>query len=663
MKTSTSTFLESIAMRVVFLGIILLAPSVFSQQGYNPRKVFDPMFDINTGTSYRSASGQPGPDYWQNTADYKINASLNDTTNSISGSEVITYTNNSPDRLDYLWLQLDQNNLKKDSRGELTSGPSMNPNRFYGGDNITSVEIEYNGKKTKADYVITDTRMQIRLPESMKPNGGKIKIYIGYSFLIPPPNYGRCGYLETKNGKIFEISQWFPRMAVYDDLIGWNNLPFLGAGEFYLDYGSYDVYLNVPWDQFVVSSGTLQNPNEVLTKEEIKRLQQARESNKTIFIVKSDEINNPDMRPVHNGRLTWHFKMNDTRDFTWASSKAFIWDAAKVNLPDGKKSLAMSVYPVESSGDSAWTRSTEFLKRSMEIFSKDWYQYPYPSAVNVAGPVGGMEFPGIIFCHWKASGKVLWMVTNHEIGHNWFPMLVGSDERENGWMDEGFNTFIDIYSYAEFNNDEFGVKRDGEYAPKGGNPAKEIVPFLMSPHSLPILTYADNIPGKYEHTLYYYKTALGLVMLRDFVLGKDRFDYAFRNYISDWAYKHPSPFDFFRDMNNASGEDLNWFWKEWFCKTYTLDQAVDSVKYIDGDASKGSLITIENKNQMVMPVEIEVKESNGKTGRVKLPVEIWQRGGLWTFKYNSTSKIDSVIIDPDGMLPDVNPANNIWTSK
>jgi len=656
MKNFSRTF-------VVFLILLLSATLSFSQEGYNPRKVFDPTFDSNPGTAFRSGSGQPGQYYWQNSADYKINASLNDSANSISGSEVITYTNNSPDKLDFLWLQLDQNNLKKDSRGELTSGPSINPNRFYGGDVINSVEIEYHGKKIKADYIITDTRMQVRLPESMKPHGDKIKLYIDYSFLIPPPNYGRSGYLETKNGKIFEISQWFPRMAVYDDIKGWNNLPFLGAGEFYLDYGNFDVYLNVPWDQIVVSSGTLQNPNEVLTKDEIKRLHQAEESDKTIFIRNAGEINNPKTRPVQNGRLTWHFKMNNTRDFTWASSKAFIWDAAKVNLPDGKKSLAMSVYPIESSSDSAWGRSTEFLKNSMEIFSKDWYVYPYPSAVNVAGPVGGMEFPGIIFCHWKATGKVLWMVTNHEIGHNWFPMVVGSNERENGWMDEGFNTFIDIYSYAEFNHDEFGLKRDGEYAPKGGNPAKEIIPYLTSPQTQPILTYADAIPGKYEHTLYYYKTALGLVILREFVLSENRFDYAFRNYISDWAYKHPSPIDFFREMNNGAGEDLNWFWKEWFCKTYTLDQAVDSVKYIDGDASEGSLITIENKNQMVMPVEIEVKESNGKAGRVKLPVEIWQRGGLWTFKYNSTSAIDSVIIDPDGMLPDVNPANNIWTSK
>ena len=652
-------------INILVIFLLLGLASVFAQDkaGYDPRKVFDPLFDSSPGTVYRSGSGVPGPKYWQNRADYKIHAQLDEKNNSLSGNEEITYTNNSPDNLDFLWLQLDQNQLSKNSRGELSSAPSNIPDRFFGGDNIKSVEIQLHGKKIKANYIITDTRMQIRLPEAVKPDGDKIIIDIDYSFPIPPPNYGRCGYLETKNGKIFELAQWYPRMAVYDDIKGWNNLPFLGSGEFYLDYGNYDVYINVPWNEIVVAPGELQNPENVLTKEEIKRLKEARNSDKTVFIRTANEINDPRTRPVDKGRLTWHFKMNNTRDFSWASSRAFIWDAARINLPSGKKILAMSVYPIESSGIDAWSRSTEFAKNSIEIFSKDWFEYPYPTAINVAGPVGGMEYPGIVFCHWKATGKTLWMVTNHELGHNWFPMIVGSNERENAWMDEGFNTFIDIYASNEFNNGEFAPKRDGEYAPKGGNPARQIVPYLLSKDSQPILTFADAIPGRFVHTLEYYKTALGLVMLREFVLGKERFDYAFRNYIKNWTYKHPSPLDFFRAMNNGAGENLNWFWKEWFVKKWTLDQAVDSVKYVDNDPSKGSLITIENKNEMVMPVEVEVKESNGNSGRIKLPVEIWERTGLSTFKYNSTSKIDSVIIDPDQKLPDVNPENNFWPSK
>ena len=649
-------------LNALFYLLILFVPISFCQENssYNSRKAFDPIFNSNPGTIYRSGSGKPGPNYWQNESDYKINASLDSTNSSLSASEIINYTNNSPDNLSFLWLQLDQNYLKKDSRSELTSSPG-NGDRFYGGDNLTSVNIKYHGKTSKADYIITDTRMQIRLPENLKAHGDKIEILVNYNFMIPPPNYGRCGYLKTNYGKIFELAQWFPRMAVYDDIQGWNNLPFLGEGEFYLDYGNYDVYLNVPGDEIIVASGKLQNPNDVLSKKEIKLLKQAENSDKTIIIRSEKDVINS--RQSKKSRLTWHFKMENSRDFSWASSEAFIWDAARINLPDGKKSLAMSAYPIESEGQNAWSRSTEFLKNSVEIFSKHWFVYPYPGAVNVAGPVGGMEYPGIVFCHWKATGKSLWMVTNHEIGHTWFPMIVGSNEREFGWMDEGMNTFIDILSYSKFNNDEFGLKRDGEYAPKGGNPAREIVPFLTSKNSMPIMSYSDEIPGRFEHTIYYYKTSLGLVMLRDLVLGKVRFDYAFRNYIKDWAFKHPSPQDFFRDMNNGSGENLNWFWKEWFYNTYTLDQAVDSVKYINDDPSQGCLITIENKNQMVMPVEVEVKESNGRTGRIKLPVEVWEKGGLWTFKYNSTSKIDTVKIDPDEALPDINPDNNVWTGS
>ncbi len=633
------------------------------ENGYDPHKAFNPNFESNPGTIYRSASGAPGPAYWLNQADYKISAKLDTATKTISGEETITYSNNSPDNLTYLWLQLDQNRFKKDSRSTLTSSPSLGKgNNFEGGFNIKSVEIDRDGNISKANYIITDTRMQIRLNNSLSSKGGQIKIKINYSFNLPPSGRGRSGWMETQNGIIYDVAQWYPRMAVYDDVVGWNNLPFLGAGEFYLDYGNFDFTINVPWDQIVVASGQLQNPEDVLTSDEIDSLNKARNSDKTVQIRNAEEINNPNTRPVQKGRLTWHFKINNSRDVSWACSKAFIWDAAKVNLPSKKKCLAMSVYPVESAGDSAWGRSTEYLKHSIEIFSKDWYEYPYSTAVNVGGPVGGMEYPAIVFCSWRAKRKNLWMITNHEIGHNWFPMTVGSNERKNAWMDEGFNTFIDLLSFPKFNNGEYAPKRDGEYAPKGGNPAKEIVPLLLSKKVPPIMSYADQIPGQYVHPMEYYKTALGLVMLRNVVLGHNRFDYAFRTYIKRWAFKHPTPEDFFRTMNDASGENLNWFWKGWFVKKWTLDQAIKGVKYIDNDPSKGSLITIENKNQLVMPVTVQVIESNGHNGKVKLPVEIWERGGEFTFKYNSTSLLDMIIIDPNQQLPDVDESNNMWTS-
>ncbi len=511
--------------------ILFMITSTFAQSKYDPNKAFDPNFNSESGTVYRSADGAPGPQYWQNRADYKISAKLDEVNHSVSGNETITYKNNSPDDLSFVWLQLDQNRFKSDSRSAKTLSPTRS-SKFSGGFDLKSVNIVLGGHEQKADYTITDTRMQIRLPKILKAKAGELKIMIEYSFKVPPSGMGRSGFMKTKNGIIYDIAQWYPRMEVYDDLIGWNILPFLGAGEFYLDYGDFNYTVNVPWNFIVAGSGVLQNPKQVLTKEEIKRLDKARHSDKTVFIRTADEINDPASRPVKSGRLTWHFKMNNTRDVSWACSKAFIWDAARVNLPSGKKSIAMSVYPEECSSDSAWGRSTEYLKHSIEIFSKDWYEYPYKSATNVAGPVGGMEYPGIIFCSWRAKGGILFMVTHHEIGHNWFPMIVGSDERENSWMDEGFNTFIDIYGTDEFNHGEYAPKRDHEYDSEAKNPARDIVPYLLNPASQPIMTYADNIPGPYTHTLEYYKTALGLVMLREIVLGHDRFDYAFRTYIS-----------------------------------------------------------------------------------------------------------------------------------
>jgi aminopeptidase N len=344
--------------------------------------------------------------------------------------------------------------------------------------------------------------------------------------------------------------------------------------------------------------------------------------------------------------------MENSRDVAWACSNSFIWDAAKINLSSGKPCLAMSVYPAETFTDSTWGRSTEYTKATMEINSKLWYEYPYPVAVNVAGVVGGMEYPGIVFCEWKAKKDELWEVTTHEFGHTWFPMIVGSNEREYAWMDEGLNTFINIYSTLRFNNGEFKPKR---------NDAHAIVPFLTKKNPQTIMTFADNLLMSNLGLQGYYKPALGLFILRNYILDSTRFDYAFRTYINRWAYKHPSPVDFFRTINDAVGENLNWFWKEWFFEDWTLDQALKDVKYIDNDTAKGTLITIKNLGKMVMPVTLEIREKNNKSGRVILPVEIWQRSGEWTLKYNSTSIIDSVIIDPDKALPDVDTGNNTWS--
>ncbi len=644
-------------MRVLLTFIFaIVTTTLFGQDkaGYDPKQVFDPEFLNQPGNEYRSGSGAPGPMYWQNKVDYTITCTLDTVKDQITGMVTITYTNNSPDELNYLWLQLDQNLFTTQSRGHMSTpigGYRFGNVAFEGGDSIHSISLTEHGNVSNPQYVVTDTRMQVMLGEPLKPKGDKLTLKIAYSFLIPPNGSDRMGITDTRKGKIYQIAQWYPRMAVYDDIQGWNTLPYLGAGEFYLEYGDFDYSVTAPANLVVTGSGELQNPSEVLTSTEIDRLDKAKNSDSRVYIIARDEVGQSCTRPKNSGLLTWHYKMHQSRDVSWACSRVFVWDAAKVNLPDNKKCIAMSFYPVEFSSDSAWGRSTEYLKSSIEFYSKTYYVFPYPAASNVAGRVNGMEYPGIIFCGMYGRDGNLFNVTTHEIGHNWFPMLVGSDERKFAWMDEGFNTFINNYARKNFNGEEY----------KSNPSAKRIVGALSHPGANPIMTYPDVMEPKDLNTLAYFKPSAGLKILREAIIGPQRFDYAFRNYISRWAFKHPQPMDFFRSMNDATGEDLSWFWKEWFYENWKLDQAVESVEYVNADPKQGVDITIVNNEQMVMPVEVEVREVNGKIGKVSFPVEIWQRSGKWTFHYNSTDMIQSVTIDPDGKLPDTDASNNTWS--
>lgn len=630
---------------------------------YDPAALFAPNFYSDKGNEFHAANGEPGLKYWQNRVDYVLKANLDTVSKTLSGNETLNYTNNSPDALQYLWLQLDQNTYRKDARSNFYTEGSRNAAQHTEGYQFESVEVVQNGVTAKADYIINDTRMQIRLPKAVTPNGGKITVLIKYHYVIPGTFGSRNDYFDTKNGKVYETAQWFPRMCVYDDSHGWDTLPFLGSGEFYLEYGDIDYSVTVPSDMIVAGAGELQNPTEVLTAKQISRLAAAHNSDKTVMIRTAEEVNDPASRPKHGGTLTWHFKMFNTRDVAFGASKAYMWDAARVNLPGGKKSLAMSVYPVESMGNDSWSRATEYLKGSIEHFSAKWFVYPYPVAVNEAGIAGGMEYPGITFDWWLSKSKDLFPLIAHEIGHNWFPMIVGSDERRYGWMDEGLNTFIDIYASDEFNKGEFAPKRDGEYAPGGGNPADEIVPVINDPEAITIMTYADAVSEKYRHPITYYKTSFGLVLLREQILGKDRFDYAFRNYTKKWAFKHPQPDDFFRSMENGAGEDLAWFWRGWFYNNYKLDLALISAKYQDNDPKKGVQVTIANKEAMAMPFTIEVKLKDGSKQRMKLPVETWLQDKAVTFTIPTTTDAETVTIDPDNALPDMNRANNTMKVK
>jgi len=628
---------------------------------YNPHDFYLPTFNPTAGNEFRSANGAPGPGYWQNSADYLIHATLSEKDTTITGDVTITYTNNSPDKLDYVWLQLDQNLFNKASRGVAAtpvSGDRFDAKGFDGGFRIARVSITYKGKTYEVQPVITDTRMHVRLNSPMLPKGDKIDIKVDFSFEIPAQGADRLGRLYTKNGVVYEIAQWYPRMCVYDNIEGWNTLPYMGLGEFYCEYGNYEYYITAPAEMIVYGSGDLQNAAQVLTAEQIKRLSLAANSDKTITIVSADEIGKAAMRPTTKGNLTWHFTMKNTRDVAWAASKALVWDAAKVNLPSGRKAIAMSAYPPESMGDTAWDRATEYLKASIEIYSKDYFEYPWNSAVSIGGIVSGMEYPGMIFNDYKEKKGPLWFLISHEIGHNWYPMIVGSNERKYMWQDEGFNTFINYLATETFNHGEYATDTTLYNKDYWSRLNVDSLPFRHDP--LMLLPEAMDMD---EFFIYYSKTSYGLKLLRDVVVGKDRFDYAFRKYTEAWAYKHPTPYDFFHFMNNAAGEDLNWFWKEWFYTTWTLDQAITDVKYTDNDPYKGAVITIDNKGKMILPVIVKIIESSGTSGIVELPVEIWQRGGTWTFTYPSVSKIDKVILDPENVLPDINRGNNIWVKQ
>jgi hypothetical protein len=624
---------------------------------YNHNDLFGPITWPNTGSELRSASGQPGPKYWQNRADYNIHATLNelakDTT--VSGEVTIAYTNNSPDKLDYLWLQLDQNLFRPDSRGAAATpitGDRFDVRGFSrGGYYIGTVTITYKGQSYTVTPVISDARMQVRLKTPMAPGGDKISVKVNYDFSVPFYGADRMGRKKFKQGVVYEIAQWYPRMCVYDDVEGWNTLPYMGLGEFYCEYGDFDYFITAPGNMTVVGSGDLQNPLEVLTPAQQSRMAQAKTSDKTITIIKPEEVATPAAH-VGKGPITWHFKMLNTRDVSWAASTAFILDGAKVNMPSGRKGIAMSAYPAESMGNDRYGRSTEYLKNSIEIYSKLYYEYPWNSAVNVAGVALGMEYPGIIFCQDGLKTGGLWGDVTHEIGHNWFPMIVGSNERKYMWQDEGFNTFINEYSTKYFNNGEYD-RPTARPAMDLAGPMQQMKDPLMTPSEA---MGVDN--GDYGY--YYVKTSLGLDMLRGVVLGPDRFDYAFHEYIKHWAMKHPTPYDFFRAMNDASGEDLNWFFKPWFFTTWSLDQAVTSVVHNPRDPKDVVRITLVNKEKMAMPVDLKITKADGTTDLLHLPVNIWQRGGTWTFKYTSASEVQSVELDPDHQLPDVNRSNSVW---
>ena len=628
---------------------------------YDPLKTFAPLTLPQPATRIRTGAGTPGPSYWQNRADYSIEAAIDTTAHVLSADETITYTNNSPDNLDFLWVQMDQNLYRPDSRGyAMGGGRRIDAKSHTEGYQLEAVTADRGGKPVALHYVVSDTRMRVDLPAAVKAGGGQVKLHIRYRFTIPGLFGGRMAWADYKNGAIYDLAQWYPRLAVYDDVRGWDTLPYL-ANEFYLEYGSFDYAVTVPADMIVAGSGQLTNPQDVLTPAQRARLAQARASDKTVLIRTPQEV--AATPPPGAATKTWRFHMDNTRDVAFTASRGFVWDAARINLPDGKSALAQSVYPPESVGENAWSRSSEYMKDAVERFSKRWFPYPWPNAINVAGPATGMEYPGIVFDGIGDKAKTLFFISAHEIGHSWFPMIVGSDERRDAWMDEGINTFIDVYESDDFAGGLYGPKRDSEYAPGPEAPADQIAKLLEDPDAPPIMSRADTVREKYRHPVTYFKAAFGLTLLREDILGPDRFDPAFRKYVADWAFRHPKPSDFFRAMESAGGEDLSWFWRGYFFETWKHDLAVTNVAYVDGDPAKGAEITVQNRDQLVLPATLRITYRDGRTKDLRIPVETWMQSGTKVVPVEGGPPIASVTVDPDHRLPDKDRANNTFVVK
>ena len=538
----------------------------------------------------RPATGEPGPMYWQQRADYKIQIKLNEDARSVEGSETITYTNNSPLALKYIWLQLDQNIFAKESINNLTrpwgGGDSSVDfstlrrqnfmDKFEGG--FQELSIKINNKSPDTNLV--GTHVRINLEQPLKP-GESTSLDIEWAYALVEENAVRArnGYETFEDGNdIFLLAQWYPRVTAFSDYEGWHNKEFIGNGEFTLEFGDFEVDISVPSDHVVAATGVLVNENEVLSSIQKKRMKQARKSEKPMFIVTPDEAYDNELEKSTDYK-TWSFKAKNVRDFAWASSRKFIWDAAgyKQDSKENPLVMAMSFYPKE--GEPLWSKySTEAVMHTMKVYSKYSFDYPYPTAQSVNGPVGGMEYPMITFngprteleddgtrTYSRSEKEFLIGVVIHEVGHIYYPMIVNSDERQWTWMDEGLNTFVQYLAEQEW---------DINYRSDRGEP-RWMTEFMSSSYQVPIMTNSESLLQFGNNA--YGKPATALVVLRETILGRELFDQAFKEYSVRWKFKRPTPYDFFRTMEEASGVDLDWFWRGWFFSTDHVDIALNNI--------------------------------------------------------------------------------------
>ena len=620
--------------------LALILPSAYGQALQQTKGSFEDKFrqldeDLPTPDESRLASGAPGPQYWQQKVDYNIRIRLNEQARRLIGAQTIAYTNNSPHTLNYLWLQLDQNRFRPDSMDNQTRTVSDTSRISYsairreqalealnGGYDISNVR---DALGRELEYTITDTNMRIDLPTPLEP-GKSFVFTMNFAFNMYETRAigGRAGYEcfedEDEDGNcIFLAAQWFPRLHAYTDYEGWNNKQFLGRGEFTLEFGDYTVEIMVPEDHIVSSTGVLTNEEDILTATQRERLAEARTSSEPMFIVTPDEAEAAESN-VSRSTKTWIFEAENVRDFAWASSRKFIWDAMNVTQEEagGDDVLAMSFYPKEA--EPLWSAySTKAVAHTIKVYSRYSFAYPYPTAQSVNGPVGGMEYPMITYngprpvkdkdgnlTYSRRTKYGLISVIIHEIGHIYFPMIVNSDERQWTWMDEGLNTFLQFVAEAEW---------EENYPSRRGEPAK-MVPYMVSTNQVPIMTQSDSVLQFGANA--YGKPATALVILRETILGREAFDTAFREFAQRWQFKRPTPSDFFRSMEEGSGVDLDWFWRGWFYSTDHVDISIDNVVH-------GTINTldprVENERQRAEKAEEPTYLTDARNADVRKAVE------------------------------------------
>ncbi|CAL2081929.1 Aminopeptidase [Tenacibaculum dicentrarchi] len=700
------------------------------QKGHIDQNKFRQLKNVlATPNDQHTASGAPGHQYTQQKVDYVMNLHLDEAANKLYGDQTITYHNNSKDNLDYLWVQLDQNMRAPDSKSPLSESKRASifqtPEKFVAKNLEISKDFGFKIEEVKNEngndlsYTINRTMMRINLPKALK-SGEVFTFKIKWNYLInnSVDDGGRSGFeLFPDGNKNYTIAQFFPRLAVYDNVEGWQNMQFWGRSEWALEFGDYDVKLTVPADHIVDATGQLQNEKEVLTKEQRKRFTKARKSYKNpVFIVTQKEAE-ANEKGRSTKTKTWHFKANNVRDYAFASSRKYIWDAMAVKI-NGKNIMAVSLYPKE--GNPLWEQhSTRVVANTLEEYSKMTFDYPYSKAISVHAKKQGMEYPMICFNYGRpnADGTYSDRVKNgmigvitHEVGHNFFPMIVNSDERQWTWMDEGLNSFVETLAELDY-DPNFNT----------GNLPKDIVRYMSLDQSRlsPIMSQGDYVKNFGPNA--YTKPAAGLYMLRHTIMGPELFDYAFRTYAKRWMFKHPTPADFFRTMEDASGMDLDWFWRGWFYSTDYTDIAIKEVKslflsnkpnektkklqekYPSYFAGLGKLVFLttdkktanssevenyinslsadkkarlkalpkymyqvefEKPGGLPMPIIIELTYADGSKKRETFPAQIWMNNDQKAFRvFSSDKEIKSFVIDPDLETADIDTTNNSWPKK